>query len=630
MTLTQINKAGLDEIALDHVFTIGASGSSAYTFQGEGLNGTVNNPTLYLTRGKTYRFENGSGGHPIRIQSTSGASGTAYNTGVTNNATAGTVIVEVQHDAPDILYYQCTSHPAMNGILYITGALADGGVTTAKLATDAVTQPKIAASAIHTENINDNAVSSAKIESNAITTAKIADDAVTTAKIGAGAVGTTELSNSAVTTNKIATGAVNAAKIADNAVTTSNIVDDAVTTAKIADDAITSAQMAANSVNTSELIDNAVTEAKIASGSVTQGKLASNSVTTNKIAGNAVTSAELAPSAVSNTEVHASAAIAGTKIAPNFGSQNIETTGNLTCDGEFQPHWIGHQSQCADNTYNTTNYWKVAEVTGGGSEGGKIEFFGTTDYSGLGHNQQAAKTTLVLRHLTNNQLAGIWWTESGGYTSITDIRWKYNGANNVYTIWVKSGAYSNVVPHITGSFDYAQTFGSDTGSSGIPTGSTPFENKFAIEMKGNVEPAININSEAIITYPTRPCFHGGNQANDSTGIVEYDAVHVNRGSHYSTANDRFICPVDGIYYVALFGMSHNSVSTMDIAIRKNGSDYNGCVPYSSGFTGQYHHVSGQALISCSENDYLQVHIGSGSFYGSGVGRHSGFTVFLVA
>ena len=121
MTLTQVTKAGLHEIALDHVFTIGAlANSSAYTFQGEGLNGTVNNPTLYLTRGKTYRFENGSGGHPIRIQSTSGASGTAYNTGVTNNAGSGTVIVEVQHDAPDVLYYQCTSHAAMNGILYLS------------------------------------------------------------------------------------------------------------------------------------------------------------------------------------------------------------------------------------------------------------------------------------------------------------------------------------------------------------------------------------------------------------------------------------------------------------------------------------------------------------------------------
>ena len=163
MTLTQINKAGLDEIALDHVFTIGASGSSAYTFQGEGLNGTVNNPTLYLTRGKTYRFENGSGGHPIRIQSTSGASGTAYNTGVTNNAGSGTVIVEVQHDAPDVLYYQCTSHAAMNGILYVTGALADGSVTTAKLASSAVGAGNLQTASVETAKIQDQAVTLAKL-----------------------------------------------------------------------------------------------------------------------------------------------------------------------------------------------------------------------------------------------------------------------------------------------------------------------------------------------------------------------------------------------------------------------------------------------------------------------------------
>ena len=229
MSLTQINKAGLDEIALDHVFTIGASGSSAYTFQGEGLNGTVNNPTLYLTRGKTYRFENGSGGHPIRIQSTSGASGTAYNTGVTNNAGSGTVIVEVQHDAPDVLYYQCTSHAAMNGILYITGALADGGVTTAKIAADAVTGAKIADDAIDSEHYTDGSID----------TAHIADDAVTQAKIAAGAVSTTELSNSGVSTNKIADDAVTSAKIAAGAVSTTELSNSGVSTAKIADQAVT-------------------------------------------------------------------------------------------------------------------------------------------------------------------------------------------------------------------------------------------------------------------------------------------------------------------------------------------------------------------------------------------------------
>ena len=223
MTLTQINRAGLDADALDRVFTIGASGNSAYTFQGEGLNGTVNNPTLYLTRGKTYRFENGSGGHPIRIQSTSGASGTAYNTGVTNNAQAGTVIVEVQHDAPDVLYYQCTSHAAMNGILYITGALADGGVTTAKLATDSVTATKLADQAVDTNAIQDSAVLTSKIADGQINTLKLANDAVTTAKI----------TDANVTADKIGTGAVTEAKIQAFAVTETKIGDQAVTLAKL-------------------------------------------------------------------------------------------------------------------------------------------------------------------------------------------------------------------------------------------------------------------------------------------------------------------------------------------------------------------------------------------------------------
>jgi len=183
----QITAGKLHADALDHTYTLGAVGSDHYTFTGEGLTGAVNDPTLYLTRGKTYRFVNGnsSGAHPFRIQSVAGAGGTEYNTGVTNNAGAGgsTIIFEVPHDAPDVLYYICTSHPAMNGIFYVTGALADGSVTTAKLANDAVTRDKIADDVIASEHFIAGEVDTTALATNAVTSAKIADGAVTLAKL---------------------------------------------------------------------------------------------------------------------------------------------------------------------------------------------------------------------------------------------------------------------------------------------------------------------------------------------------------------------------------------------------------------------------------------------------------------
>ena len=147
-----ISAAKLHSQARDETYTLGADGSNHYTFTGKGLTGAVNDPTLYLERGKTYRFVNGnsSGAHPFRIQTTvNGSAGTEYNTGVTNNGGAGgsTIVFEVPHAAPAVLYYQCTSHGSMGGIFYIMGEIADGKITRTKLSSATLTNADISASA---------------------------------------------------------------------------------------------------------------------------------------------------------------------------------------------------------------------------------------------------------------------------------------------------------------------------------------------------------------------------------------------------------------------------------------------------------------------------------------------------
>ena len=313
MTLTQIQRAGLDEIALDHVYTVGASGTDHYTFQGEGLNGTVNDPTLYLTRGKTYRFEKGSA-HPLRIQSTSGLSGTAYNTGVTNNGGTGTVIMEVQHDAPDVLYYQCTSHANMNGILYTVGALADSGVTTAKLADDAVTQAKVGAGAIGNTELANGAVSATKIDTGAVTAAKIASSSV----------GSSQLASNAVTTDKIADDAIRTRHYGDNSIDTAFISNSAITEAKIADDAVTTAKIAAGNITETELASNAVTGAKIATGAVNNANKIQDSIITGaKIGSGTITGANIAANTITDSLISGLAASKLTGALPAISGASL-------------------------------------------------------------------------------------------------------------------------------------------------------------------------------------------------------------------------------------------------------------------------------------------------------------------
>ena len=101
------------------IFSVGGDGSN-YVFSGDGFPSNANDPTLYLTRGKTYKFTNISSSHPFEIRLSNG--GAAYSDGVTNNGGSGTVEFTVPMNAPTSLVYQCTVHGGMVGDIVINAA----------------------------------------------------------------------------------------------------------------------------------------------------------------------------------------------------------------------------------------------------------------------------------------------------------------------------------------------------------------------------------------------------------------------------------------------------------------------------------------------------------------------------
>ena len=134
--------AGLDKGIYTSEWIIGASGNLHYTFTGPGFSGGENDPLITLVRGQQYKFTNTMNQHPFRVQTTpNGSVGPQYNAGITNNDVLnGTLIWNVQFDAPNTLYYQCTAHNDMGGLFYILdngalSALASGNAALTNSAT---------------------------------------------------------------------------------------------------------------------------------------------------------------------------------------------------------------------------------------------------------------------------------------------------------------------------------------------------------------------------------------------------------------------------------------------------------------------------------------------------------------
>jgi len=152
--------------------------------------------------------------------------------------------------------------------------------------------------------------------------------------------------------------------IADGSVSTAKLADDSVTSDKLRDDASVDGNRA---VTTNHIRDGAVTTLKIAADAVTMDKLGAGALPTDIT----VASANIVDGTIVNADVNASAAIAGTKVSPDFGSQNITTTGSLTASGLSYPTSDGS----ADSVLKTDGSGNLSFGTLGGVPTGSVFYF---------------------------------------------------------------------------------------------------------------------------------------------------------------------------------------------------------------------------------------------------------------
>jgi len=111
-------------------YVITANGSSAYRITGPGLDGTADNPDLYLVRGENYSFTNNAGtSHPFDIETTAGSSYSTTGTGLSDNSLSDGELAswQIAMNAPSQLRYQCSNHSGMLGNIYILDAGSSSG-----------------------------------------------------------------------------------------------------------------------------------------------------------------------------------------------------------------------------------------------------------------------------------------------------------------------------------------------------------------------------------------------------------------------------------------------------------------------------------------------------------------------
>ena len=141
--------------------------------------------------------------------------------------------------------------------------------------------------------------------------------------------------------------------------------------------------------------------------------------------------------------------------------------------------------------------------------------------------------------------------------------------------------------------------------------------------------AATIDSSGRITKPANPAFFANVSAEiSSDGVLVFNTVRFNNGSHYSGTTGLFTAPVDGVYMFAMGTLlkTPNTTSYGRLRIRINGVTQSAYTVHSSyNSTRNYEPLSWSGCLELDANDTVGVYFdgaNSAATYGG-----SGYTYF---
>src|SRR3990167_2687763 len=205
---------------------------------------------------------------------------------------------------------------------------ANAGIQYSKLSLGGkVTSANIKDGTITGKDIKGSTIKSGDIKNETIQSEDIEDGTIAAADIATGGVATAEMLDATI---------VNADVSATAAIAYSKLnLTGLIVTGDITADTILAVDIATGGVATLEILDETILSADIFDGTITAADLGADSVSTSELADSAVDTGAIADGAIVNADVNAAAAIAGTKISPDFGSQAVLTTGTVTGLGVY-------------------------------------------------------------------------------------------------------------------------------------------------------------------------------------------------------------------------------------------------------------------------------------------------------